>query len=256
MDLALLRCFAVLAHVVIAAMCGCVLPAACGQSPPDGVPAVYFATARVQSESASCSATVVAQLADGRSILTCASHCFGPRNRKAITVTYWATAEAAAASDRPEADRTAQDATRPTAKKSIGDYYPHGGPLDCSIIIARLDSPANVAGVGLGDCRSFGGRAVWAVGCPRGVWPPVFKPGRVTRCQQDSRGWVIFGNQSIIGGQSGGSLYDAATGYLIGITNWGEPTQALATQSWLPHLQKFLPPAPQQHDDAASTGPR
>jgi hypothetical protein len=96
--------------------------------------------------------------------------------------------------------------------------------------------------VGIGDVRRVSGRKVFAIGCPNGIWPPVCKPGTVESAGTDSRGAVIVSSQTIIGGQSGGALFDADTGYLLGVTNWGSgrKTHSLYSSSWADTLTKEI----------------
>lgn len=101
--------------------------------------------------------------------------------------------------------------------------------------------------VGVNTDGKLVGRSCFTIGCPSGQWPAVCLAGKVTRSADDSRGTVIYSTQRIIGGQSGGAMFDAETGMLIGTTNWGPKdgsrTEALAASTWKAELSKWLPKA-------------
>jgi hypothetical protein len=56
------------------------------------------------------------------------------------------------------------------------------------------------------------------VGHAGGVWPGTIFRGRVV----SASGKEIWSKNEIAGGQSGGSMIDPASGYLVGVTNWGK----------------------------------
>lgn len=96
--------------------------------------------------------------------------------------------------------------------------------------------------VGDGDGRKLVGRKTFTIGCPAGRWPAVCYSGTITRAYTDSRGSVFRSSQQIAGGQSGGAMFDAETGYLVGLTNWGtgRTTESLAVKTWRGELTKRI----------------
>jgi len=213
------------------------------QSIDGDLPSSYYAVCRLQSGTTSCSGTIVADLGSGRYLVTTARHCFGTSLRNGIKVTYWRAESAGDSLARRGLAPLFERSSRQGIAAGTGTYHPAAGVGDFGTVIANLDAPRGVVVVGNCDLRQLRDRKVYAVGSAGGAWPPIRRSASCFNTGTDSRGNIVYADAPIASGQSGGALFDAETGWLIAVTNWGGPrgTEALHVSTWLSALRKNLP---------------